>query len=428
MSKSIDYINTYFEIPELTKIHGRPTYENLKTVKNELKTNASAVSSSLGGGRNGHVGLVLTPQEYTMVSATPYVRPVHPGVLVLPNGVGITNLHKEIARDTHKETLRVFREDVDVEKALIKQLVKAVPEIYMKSFRNQYSNSIDDALSTVLTSLFTTYGDIVDDNLQDATDKLRDRIFNISDPLVVLFNEIEELKALSIAADNEYTEKQLVSIGIQLIKNMNDFERGLETWIIRPSADKNWVNFKTHFENAHAILRKLRGPLMKNTSFNNTANVITASVMNSVRDELSNDRHRVFQRLDETESSIITALNATPKMANISNAVSDDQTTISSLSGKVNATISDSVTLQILKLLKDIQGDMKENKNNTSDGENQRPPRKRKRKRTDMSKYCWSCGAWNHTSAKCRFKKPGHKDDATFSNKMNGSTFCCPAE
>lgn len=428
MSKSIDYINTYFEIPELTKIHGRPTYENLKIIKNELKTNASAVASSFGGGRNGHVGLVLTPQEYTMVSATPYVRPVHPGVLVLPNGVGTTNLHREIARDTHKEDLRVFREDVDVEKALIKQLVQAVPEIYMKSFRNQYSNSIDNALSTVLTSLFTTYGDIVDDNLQDATDKLRERIFNISDPLVVLFNEIEELKALSIAADNEYTEKQLVSIGIHLIKNMNDFERGLETWIVRPPPEKTWVNFKTHFENAHALLRKLRGPLMKNTSFNNTANAITESVINSVRDELNDDRHRVFQRLDETESSILTALNTTPKMANTSNVVSDDDTTVSSLSGKVNATISDNITLQILKLLKDIQGEIKESKNNTSNGENQKPKGKRKRKRTDKSKYCWSCGAWNHTSAQCRFKKPGHKDNATFSDKMNGSTFCCPAE
>ena len=83
-----------------------------------------------------------------------------------------------------------------------------------------------------------------------------------------------------------------------------------------------------------------------------------------MRDELNDDRHRVFQRLDETESSILTALNTTPKMVNTSNVVSDDDTTVSSLSGKVNATISDNITLQILKLLKDIQGDIKESKNN----------------------------------------------------------------
>ena len=108
MTKSIDYINTYFELPELTKIHSRPAYENLKVTKEELTMNASTASSSLGGGRNGHMGLVLTPTEYTMVSVTPYVRPVHPGALVLPNGVGITTLHREMAQDIHKEYLRVF--------------------------------------------------------------------------------------------------------------------------------------------------------------------------------------------------------------------------------------------------------------------------------------------------------------------------------
>ena len=33
-------------------------------------------------------------------------------------------------------------------------------------------------------------------------------------------------------ADNEYTERQLVNIGIQLIKNINDFERGVDNWIL----------------------------------------------------------------------------------------------------------------------------------------------------------------------------------------------------
>ena len=43
-----------------------------------------------------------------MVSATPYIRPANPGALVLPAGVGVTNLNREIARDTHKEAVQVF--------------------------------------------------------------------------------------------------------------------------------------------------------------------------------------------------------------------------------------------------------------------------------------------------------------------------------
>ena len=73
-----------------------------------------------------------------------------------------------------------------------------------------------------------------DDTLQEVTEKLRERIFDLSEPLVVLFNEVEDLKDLLITVDNEYTERQLVNIGIQLIKNTNDFERCLENWIICP--------------------------------------------------------------------------------------------------------------------------------------------------------------------------------------------------
>ena len=34
-STNIDYVDTYFELPTLTKIHGEPTYFQLKELKNE---------------------------------------------------------------------------------------------------------------------------------------------------------------------------------------------------------------------------------------------------------------------------------------------------------------------------------------------------------------------------------------------------------
>ena len=49
-STNIDYVDTYFEFPTLTKIHGEPTYFHLKELKNELKANAASVTSDLGGG------------------------------------------------------------------------------------------------------------------------------------------------------------------------------------------------------------------------------------------------------------------------------------------------------------------------------------------------------------------------------------------
>ena len=70
------------------------------------------------------------------MSVTQYVRPVHRGQLFIPNRFGVTNLLKSITRDIHKDDIRLFREVDDVEKASIKQLVQAGPEMYTKQYRN----------------------------------------------------------------------------------------------------------------------------------------------------------------------------------------------------------------------------------------------------------------------------------------------------
>ena len=94
----VDYIKTHFEYPELTKVHKSPTYDTLKKIKDELKTNASRVTSDLGGGGHGHLGLLLTPAEYALVSATPYVRPVHPENALAPTVVIEFGMVREVSR------------------------------------------------------------------------------------------------------------------------------------------------------------------------------------------------------------------------------------------------------------------------------------------------------------------------------------------
>ena len=58
---------------------------------------------------------------------------------------------------------------------------------------------------------------------------------------------------------------------------------------------------------------------------------------------------------------------------------------------------------------------------------------KRNRKTPDNStffrqitdKYCWTHGGSNHLGKDCRTKAPGHKDAATFDDKMGGSKAYC---
>ena len=63
-SQDIDYKNNLFEHPELTRIVGEPTTATLITLQAEVRDNAQSVQSDLGGGANGHLGLVCTPTIY----------------------------------------------------------------------------------------------------------------------------------------------------------------------------------------------------------------------------------------------------------------------------------------------------------------------------------------------------------------------------
>ena len=54
------YKNTHFEYKALTKVHGRPTVNNVITLLKEVKRNAQKVSTTLGGGQLGYLGLGLS--------------------------------------------------------------------------------------------------------------------------------------------------------------------------------------------------------------------------------------------------------------------------------------------------------------------------------------------------------------------------------
>ena len=111
-----NYRETLFEYPDLTKIYGEPTYESLRLIQNQLKANACSVHTSLGGGQLGHLGLVLTPAQYAILSPRPYNQPPRPPPLVLsayqlPHVV-------QTAQNRHNDQIKLFNECNKVEQAL----------------------------------------------------------------------------------------------------------------------------------------------------------------------------------------------------------------------------------------------------------------------------------------------------------------------
>ena len=85
--------------------------------------------SNLGSGTHGHLGLVLTTAQYAAISTNYFTRPDHPGPLAIPSGV--TVVQRSTLRDAHIEDLRVFREVMGLEQALIQPIVATIDATYL---------------------------------------------------------------------------------------------------------------------------------------------------------------------------------------------------------------------------------------------------------------------------------------------------------
>ena len=80
-----------------------------------------------------------------------------------------------------------------------------------------------------------------------------------------IFNEIEDLMDLmdlGIAADNEYSEHQLIKFGPQTIKNTGEFETDFRIWHGLVKTIRTWNDFTTNFEAAYTFLITTRGKNM----------------------------------------------------------------------------------------------------------------------------------------------------------------------
>ena len=93
-----------------------------------------------------------------MVSQQPYVPSPHPGVLQILPG---TAQHKAIRlRTEHVDAIALYRESLDIEQALMKQIVNAIDDAYLQELRNDTTNAIEGRIPDIMDFLFTAFGDV----------------------------------------------------------------------------------------------------------------------------------------------------------------------------------------------------------------------------------------------------------------------------
>ncbi len=397
-----NYRETLFEYPDLTGIHGEPTYESLRVIQNQLKANARSIHTTLGGGQHGHLGLVLTPAQYALLSPHPYVRPHRPPPLVIP-AYQLPHV-VQTAQNNHNDAVKLFNECNNVEQALRQQIIKAVNDAYLTALRNRLTNTIDAPIPIILDYLFTNHGRVTPAMLQNEEKDVKEMHYEISHPIDIIFNKVEDLNDLSIAAHADYTEPQLINIAYVIINATGKYQHYIRDWSRLPPAQKNWASFKTHFRQAHQELRETGDLQVRDTSFNSA---------NLVQDVIDGVQH-ALQAADPPDSSTPDVIN---HLAN--NAA--QQQLMPQLMQQMMLMME-----QMNSLQRQMNSPPPTNSNGSSSTISSSSSSRQRRTRTNTSHYCWSHGACAHPSTDCRSQRSGHQTAATFTNKMGGSTAFCP--
>jgi hypothetical protein len=68
-----------FPYSSLPKVTGDPTFEDLTVIRRLLNTNVMSVASYKGGCRHGHLGIIMTNEEYFAIAVDVFPVPNNPG-------------------------------------------------------------------------------------------------------------------------------------------------------------------------------------------------------------------------------------------------------------------------------------------------------------------------------------------------------------
>jgi uncharacterized phage-associated protein len=416
-SNGINYRETYFEFPELTKLHGEPTSESLFKLRNELKANAQSVYSNLSDGAHGHLALVLSDAQYALLTNQPFVRPVHPGPLAI--AAGTTAPMAAVMKEAHSEQIRLFREVQGVEKALIQQIVQAVEAPYLIALRERSSNSLRGTVTQILEHLQTVYGRVSPQMLEDHEQELRNMTYNTKYPIDIVFNAVEDYVDYAELGQQPITQRQTIAKAYVILNKTRRFKNDITAWNRKPEIQKTWINFKTHFRRAHQEFRETTDITLEESDLQrNNANLVQ-QVVDGLQQAMTAE-----PPTDDPADLRLQLANSVTNQQHLNHQLQQMQQAMALLTTQIAA---QQTTPPPYAPHSFPPSHSRGGRGRSAFGAHGRGRGDGGRSRQrNTSLYCWTHGGCGHTSATCLAKLPGHQDAATFVNKMEGNPLRCP--
>ena len=167
MSESVDSVIEGFPCSTVEKHVGEPNYQVTKEIERKLIKNASSYPSELGGGNHGYLGLILQPQNYDLVTGQTFTPHPNPGSIpTFPTNPTQSQIAQISA--THKEALRLWREQHTLMKAIKKQLTNVFEAKNLKEIEDTCTGFNNISIQSILQYLRDRHGEVTPSELEQA--------------------------------------------------------------------------------------------------------------------------------------------------------------------------------------------------------------------------------------------------------------------
>jgi hypothetical protein len=126
----------------------------------------------------------------------------------------------------------------------------------------------------ILDHLFKTYGNITAVDLEINFEHMR-RAWDPQQPVETLFKQIQDCADYSEAGGVLIGHPQQINVGYAKIFATGHFMSACRRWNEKPSADKAWAQFKSHFAAAHRQHKQMQGESAATSGYHSANAAVT---------------------------------------------------------------------------------------------------------------------------------------------------------
>ena len=230
-------MTTLFKLPHdpLTPMDptSRPTARTVRILRKQLFANLGSVTSELGGGGHGHLGMLMPPAAYQAISngGVPYVPPVPPAQPIYHGTAALV----ATLQQQHTDRKKVFEDYRDLSIETKTMMIQAIPLSFIRTLNHDQVGFANATPLLIMNHLLQTYGEITEDDLETSIKELK-APWNPDQDIEDIFARGTFCRSLATKGEDPIMDATYTRALVTIFEESGVLEKACEDWNKKPKS------------------------------------------------------------------------------------------------------------------------------------------------------------------------------------------------